>query len=447
LVFIAYVESVGDLGTGAALVRWPDRWREVAQITLAINLAMAVVWFLLTLAVAPAVAAFFGSPDGVPVLRVLAWTFLLKALGNTHDALLQRDLRFRARAIPELGLLLVKAAVAIPLAAAGFGVWSLVWGQLVGQALWTVLLWVIVPWRPGREIPRELIRPVFGYGRGIVAVNVLAVVVHHVDVVMVGRLFGPAVLGFYQMAEKLPDIAVTLLVRATSKVLFPAFSRLHAGGEALRDMYASSLRYLSLLTTPAAVGLVMLAEPIVLTVFGAQWLPSVPILRALAVYAGIRALSATAGDVLKAIGRPGVLAGLGVVRAIVLIPALYLASAGGPAALAAMLAAVMALSTVMTLWVVCRLAHISAWAVIDALRPGVMASALLAGALALVRPLMQDLPHAAQLGLGALSGIALYVALVRVISPATWCEVREALARRRSPLPSAEPVLAEASVR
>src|SRR5688500_13373605 len=136
LVFIAYMEAIGDLGTGAALVRWPDRWPQVAQVAFVINLAMGAVWFALTLVAAPLVAEFFGNPDGVPVLRALAWTFLLKALGNTHDALLQRELRFQARAIPELSLLVAKAAVAIPLAASGLGVWSLVWGQLIGQALW-----------------------------------------------------------------------------------------------------------------------------------------------------------------------------------------------------------------------------------------------------------------------------------------------------------------------
>jgi lipopolysaccharide exporter len=448
LVFIGYAEAVGDLGTGAALVHWPDRWRQVAQLTFVVNLGMGVVWFALTLAVAPAVAAFFGSPTGVPVLQALAWTFVLKAVGNTHDALLQRELRFRARAVPEISLLVVKAAVAIPLAVAGYGVWSLVWGQLIGQALWTALLWVLVPWRPSREIPRDLLRPVFAYGRGIVSVNVLAVVVHHVDVVIVGRLFGTVALGFYQMADKLPDIAVTLPVRAVSKVLFPVFSRLHAGGEAVQRMYAVSLRYLSLLTTPAAVGLVLLAEPIVVTVFGPQWLPSVPILRALGAYAGVRALSASAGDLLKAVGRPGLLATLGVIRAVVLIPALILAGrAAGPAAVAGALAAVTALSTVMNLVVACRLAGIPASTVVGALLPSFGAAATMAAALVMAKPFMGSLPLAAHLALGIPLGAGVYLAAVRVISPLTWRDVRGALAERRGRPAAPDWDLAEAPAR
>jgi lipopolysaccharide exporter len=431
LVFIAYVEAIGDLGTGAALVRWPARWPQVAQVAFAINLAMGAVWFALTLVAAPSVAEFFGNPDGVPVLRALAWTFPLKALGNTHDALMQRELRFQARAVPELSLLTAKAAVAIPLAAAGLGVWSLVWGQLIGQALWTALLWVMVPWRPVRAMPPlDIVKSVFSYGRGIVAVNLLAVVVHHVDLVVVGRIFGVAVLGFYQMADKLPDVAVTLLSRATSKVLFPVFSRLHAGGDALRETYTVSLRYLSLLTTPAAVALVLLAEPIVLTVFGAQWLPSVPILRALAAYAGVRALSASAGDVLKAIGRPGLLAFLAAIRAVVLVPALLLASAQGPAAVAFMLGAITALSTILTIAVVCSLSDVSWGSVVEALRPSMGVAAVLSVALGLVMHVTAPLSPSVQLALASVAGLGAYLAAVRLLSPTIWRDARDVIGER-----------------
>jgi O-antigen/teichoic acid export membrane protein len=432
LVVIAYVEAVGDLGTSAALIRWPERWREVAQVTFAINVMMGAMWLALTVVAAPAIARFFGSADGVPVLRALAWAFVIKGLGNTHDALLQRELRFQARAIPEVSLLVVKAAVAIPLAFEGFGAWSLVWGQLVGQAVWTVLLWVLVPWRPARTMPSAtLVRQVFGFGRGIVSVNVLAALVHHVDVVVIGRAFGAATLGLYQMAEKLPDLAITLVTRSASKVLFPVFGRLQAGADGLRDMYTTSLRYLSLLTTPAAIALMLLAEPIVLTVLGPPWRPAVPILRALAAYAGIRALSASAGDVLKAVGRPGALAALAAVRAVVLVPALILATAMGPVAVAWTLAAVTTVATITTIAFVSRVATIPLSAILEALRPGFGAGAVLAASLVIAMRWTASVPPLLQLIAASMAGIAAYVIALRVISPATWREVRRIVTERR----------------
>jgi O-antigen/teichoic acid export membrane protein len=187
---------------------------------------------------------------------------------------------------------------------------------------------------------------------------------------------------------------------------------------------------LALLTTPAAVALMVLAEPIVLTVFGAQWLPSVPILRALAAYAGVRALSASAGDVLKAIGRPGMLACLAAIRAVVLVPALILASAHGPAAVALMLGAITALSTVMTIVVVCSLSGISWGSVIDALRPSMGVAAVLSVALGAVLHATAPLSPPVQLVLASVLGLAAYLAAVRMLSPTTWREARRVVAER-----------------
>lgn len=445
LVFLAYLETVGDLGTGAALVFWPERWQDVAQLTFLANLLMGFVWMGVALAAAPAVAAFFGSPGAEPILWALAVVLPLKALGTTHDALLQRELRFRTRMVPEVVLVATKSAISVVLAVMGFGVWSLVWGQVAGQALGTLLLWALEPWRPGFYLPRNLIRPVFQYGRGIVAVNVLAAVVHHVDIVIVGRMFSLAVLGLYQMAYRVPDMAVTLLVRITSKVLFPAMSRLRGEGGPLRDMYLPALRYLSFLTVPATVGLVMLAEPIVLTLFGDQWAGSVPFLKVIAVYVGFKALGSYVGDLLKAMGRPGLLALLGSARAVVLVPALMIAATRSALAVALTLMAVTTLSTVVNLAVAGHLVRVSRAELLEALRPSLVASVPLLFFLFLWNQGAGTLPDALNLAGGSVIGFGLYLLSVRAVEPGAFQKASEVVrprARgsrvREGPVPSPE---------
>ncbi|HEX6177256.1 MAG TPA: oligosaccharide flippase family protein, partial [Thermoanaerobaculia bacterium] len=148
LVYITYAETIGDLGTGHALIYWPDRREDAVQVTFWVNVAMGIFWCVTTILIAPAVADFFNTPNGTGIVRVLGFSFLIKYLGNTHNALAAKDLRFRARTVPELGLAAVKAVISIALAYMGFGAWSLAWGHLAGLACWTVFLWIMVPWRP-----------------------------------------------------------------------------------------------------------------------------------------------------------------------------------------------------------------------------------------------------------------------------------------------------------
>ncbi|MFQ5789065.1 MAG: oligosaccharide flippase family protein [Acidobacteriota bacterium] len=429
MLFVTYAETIGDLGTGAALIYLPSRRQEAAQVAFVVNVVTGWGWFALAWLLAPAVGGFFHSPLATPILRTLAWSFPLKALGNTHDALARKEMRFRARLLPETGMALVKALVAIGLAQLGFGVWSLVWGQLIGLGVWTSLLWLIVDWRPERAFPRELVKPMLSYGRAIVAVNVLAVVVHHVDFIIVGRMLGAGALGLYQMAHKLPEATIALVVWGASRVLFPAFSHVQRGQAVLRDSYLAVLRYVSLLTVPAAVGFVMLAEPMVLTLFGEAWRGSIPILRALGVAAGLRSLGSHAGDVLKATGRPRLLAGLALLKAALLIPVLILAAQASAFRVAAALAGVTAVTAAISIGVVCCLIKIRLQDVGRALESSLLGAGVLAVFLAAwQRVLPAPTGDAGGTLASILLGAATYLAFLRFWSPEVYRQALSSLA-------------------
>lgn len=447
LVVLLYLDTVGDLGTGAALVFWPERERQAAEVTFRINLVVGVSFTLLLLLAAPAVAAFFREPDAVPLLRALAPAFLLRSLGNTHDALCRKQLRFRARLLPELALALGKAGVAVPLALSGFGVWSLVAGQLTGLALWTLVLWGVVDWRPGwrsgREATRELLGPMLRYGRGILAVDVLSAVVHHADVVVVGRFLGTAALGIYQIAAKIPETTITVAVWVVGKVLFPTFARLHAARDRLDRAYLAVLRHVSLLTVPAAAGLMLVAEPLVVTAFGTDWRGAAPVLQALAAYAGVRSLGSHTGDLLKGTGRTGWLAALAGLKAVLVVPGLVLAGRGdlswpelgwpelgwsGAPAVAWALAAVTAVNTAVSIAVASRLTGVTLRGIVRALAPALGATAVMAAAVGLWMRFAPGLSDPLEVAVRVALGVAVYGLLLTRLAPGlmqrTWRVLR-----------------------
>lgn len=420
LVYVTYLNTVADLGVGTALIYRSSRVEDAAQAAFWVNAAMGVALCALTLGVAPLAADFFGSPAGVPVLRTLSVVFLVRGVANTHDALCRKELRFRERLLPELGLAGVKAALTVALALAGFGVWSLVWGQLLGTVAWAAALWRVVEWRPGFWWPRGVLGPLLDYGKAILALNVVAVVVHHADEVLVGRGLGMDALGFYQMGYKIPEMAVVLILWQVNTVLFPALSKARAAGGDLAAGYVEAVRWVALLAVPAAAGLCLLAEPLVLTLFGGQWGPSVPILRALAVYAALRALRSPAGDVLKAAGRPGLLAGLGVVKAAVLVPALLVAASRSAVAVGVAMAAVTALTLPLDVWFARRETGFRlrdlAGAAVGSLAPTALMAVALWGWMAA----LPDPSGPLALVGGVLGGGLVYLGAVRLLEPAAF---------------------------
>lgn len=432
LVYITYVETIGDLGSGMALVYWPDRRDDAAQVTFVVNAIAGVVWCAATMALAPAIADFFNAPGGVPIVQALGWTFILKYLGNTHDALAQKDLRFRARLLPDLGLAVVSASVALILAWLGFGAWSLVWGRLAGVTVRTLLLWIIVPWRPSpRRFPVDLVKPMLRYGRGMMIVNVLAAVLYSSDLAVVGRFLGITALGLYQMAAKIPETTVIVLLWVVSAVLFPAFSKLHAAGEDLGAPYLAATRYVSAFTIPVALGLSVLARPIVIVFFGDAWIGAAPLLAALAIYAALRCLSTQAGDALKATGRAPLLARISLLKVLFIVPALLIGVRFSALAVAVALAIATAFTTAITLAIATRIIGVRARDVVSAFLPSVVAGLGMSAALILWLRWSGALPVVTQLVGGVILGALVYVALLSMIDPGLFGQARRFLSSAR----------------
>jgi O-antigen/teichoic acid export membrane protein len=176
----------------------------------------------------------------------------------------------------------------------------------------------------------------------------------------------------------------------------------------------------------------MLAEPIVLMLFGDQWLGSVPILKALAIYTGLKALGSYVGDLLKATGRPGLLALLGTARALVLVPALILAASHSPLAVAMTLIGVTILSTGVNLGVAGSLLRVSWAAILSALRPSLVASTPLLVFLVLWGRVAESFPEGVHLAGGVLLGAAVYLLSVSLIAPEIFREAIQ-LVRQRTP--------------
>ncbi len=375
---LIFVDALGDVGVSAALVYLPSRVAAAVRVSLVVNCALSAAWLLAGWLSAPWLARFFDEPDATMVLRAMLWIVPLRFLGNTPDALLRRDLRFRARVRPELAGALLRAVVSVGAAVGGAGVWSLVVGHLVGQAVTTALLWRAVTWPPRARLEAGVAQTMLTYGVGITAVDVLAALTHHFDLLVVGRTLGATALGYYQIGARVPEVSLGLLAWVTAKVLFPAFSRLHAGGVDTGPLWLGALRAMASIALPVGITLAILAEPIVMLLFGEAWRPSVPVVRALALYLTVRALGTHAGDVLKGTGRTGLLAMLGVIKAAMLMPLLIALAPHGIAAVATGLAAIGAVGSLLTVAVVARLSNVRAAQIVRALAPSSVATAGLA---------------------------------------------------------------------
>ncbi|WP_448188452.1 oligosaccharide flippase family protein [Azospirillum sp. sgz301742] len=245
------------------------------------------------------------SADTVAVLRGLAFAGLIGGAGQTAIALMRRNLDFRAIGIQGFVALAVgQGAVAIPLAAAGFGPWSLVGGAIAQVAVAAALaLWSVRPVLRPRSTTRVRLRALATLGSGYLILRILDSTGLHLLPVVVGVLAGMDAVGLWDRAFILAMLPLEALCAGAGQILFPVYSRLAGEPERLRKAWLSVILLGPCLLGGVAGGMAAAAPQIVSVMLGPAWLGAVQPLAWLSAWALLRMLAMLTGTLCEALGR------------------------------------------------------------------------------------------------------------------------------------------------
>ena len=271
-----------DFGLSAAAVQRSDITKDQHSTLFWINVLLGALLALVTLAAAPAIAAFYHEPRLVGVAAVLGTAFLFNAVGIQHSALLQRQMRFTAMAAISVASLTVGTAIAIGGAAIGYGYWALVASSVTTPLVASIGFWLATGWVPGMPRRRAGIRSMMHFGGTLTLNNVIAYIALNADKVMIGRFLGVDAIGIYGRAFQLVSIPTDNLNAAVGEVAFSALSRLQNDPARLRSYFLKGFSFVLGLTLPITIACALFADDIVLVLLGPKWQASTEIVRLLA---------------------------------------------------------------------------------------------------------------------------------------------------------------------
>lgn len=282
LVIVAAATMVGQIGVAEAIVQRP----ELDDDHLSSGLVLAGLFGLgvaaLIIACAPLVAAYFRMPILVDVLRLLSIQTAVRIACRPQYGLMARQLRFRELAtVHVIAYGVGYAAVAIPLALAGFGVWSLAWG-IVAQGVIEGALLVRLsgyPMRPG--FTGKAAKDLLWFGGGASGLHLANLIVVQADRVVLGRLLGAEALGLYTRAFQLFWVPARLFTMGGNLVLFPVMSSIQDDDKRMAAASRRGLALTALLILPASGVLFVLTPEAIRVLYGPGWEGAIPALRAL----------------------------------------------------------------------------------------------------------------------------------------------------------------------
>jgi O-antigen/teichoic acid export membrane protein len=215
--------------------------------------------------------------------------------------------------MPEIARGAAIAAVSIALAAAGAGVWALVAGQLVGAALFAILLWRRVWGRIPLRLTREglaALPSMIGRSYFLFLIALAALPLPQVSKLIVGSGLGVAAGAFwtaqYNKAREWGFRLQELVMPAVARVLYPALIDYRKHGDRQRYLAAYRLGTVTLLGLQTLGGyfLAFNAEVVLVRILiGPRWAPAVPLVQVLCFAPLADPLSPLGGELLKTEGK------------------------------------------------------------------------------------------------------------------------------------------------
>src|SRR5438876_8425954 len=197
---IGYLRVFKDAGLSTATVQREGITHAQVSNLFWINVGISGAATLILAASSPVVAWFYRDPRLVGITLVLSSTFLLNGVTVQHTALLNRQMRFRAIAVIQIGSMLIGVAVGIGMALLGYNYWALVFSNLITVAAAVLLTWFAIPWRPHAPSRRSGIRPLLSFGANLATGGLIYSLARGTDAMLIGRFYGPGAVGLYTRA-------------------------------------------------------------------------------------------------------------------------------------------------------------------------------------------------------------------------------------------------------
>lgn len=246
-----------------ASLRGPVFW-----MALAFNSSTALVLALL----APLAAWFFGQPQLVPLLLVIAVSTPLATPGVVLQARLTMQLRFGEISRIQMASAFIRYGGTVGLAWAGMGPLSFVLPLPVIALFESAAAYAFtkeVPWRsPAR---RDQWPTLFRQSKWLVFVALAVAVLNQGGYLVLGAVVDIKVVGSFFFAYQLITQVDAILAATAGVVLFPALARLAGEPARFRAATLRSARTLMLLAAPATIALVAGIAPLEDLVWHGKW--------------------------------------------------------------------------------------------------------------------------------------------------------------------------------
>src|SRR5690606_2641116 len=302
-IFMAIGQTLMDGGMTSSLIRTKNPDQADYSTVFFINLFSSVIIYFVLFLIAPFIAAFFDQPLLTLILRVYTFSFIIQALVGVQTTRLTKAMNFKLQMYMQIPSTLIGGVSGVFLAYKGYGVWSLVWMQLITTTLFMLQHWFWTDWKPSLIFDKQKFIYHFNFGYKLTFSALLTALYTNSFTLVIAKMFSATQLGHFNQANTLRMFPVRNLTTALQKVTYPLFSSIQDDDQKLKAVFRKITLLVFFIIYPVMLSLILIAEPLFRFVLTEKWLPAVPYFQILCISAIVYPLSMYNLNIVLAKGR------------------------------------------------------------------------------------------------------------------------------------------------
>lgn len=409
IIFTSLANVFVQNGFNTALIQNKETSEEDYSSVFWISLGIAGLLYLVVFLCAPWIGVFYGIPEIVAPLRVLALMLFPGALNSVQLAKVRRSMDFRKVFYSNVAGIVLSGVIAIIIACLGGGLWALVAQSLLNVVITCLVMRFTVRLKLHFVCNIQRVKILFGFGWKLLVSSLIDTLYQDLRSLVVGKKYDSSTLGYYNRGKQFPQFIINAVNGAVQSVMLPAMSAQQDNKVQLKAMMRRSITLSSYIIFPMMAGLAGIAAPLVSLLLTDKWLFCVPYMQIYCFTLAFWPIHTSNLQAINAVGRSDVFLKLEIIKKSYGIVALLIAvfCFNSPIAIA--------MTGVFTTFISCfvnaypnkKLVGYSYLEQIQDILPSFIVSVVMLGGVLLVGQLA--LPTIALLALQVLTGIVIYV--------------------------------------
>ena len=302
-MFIAFISIMNEMGLGASIVQNKNMdittLRQIFGIIIIVNFVLYILLYICS----PVISLFFNEQKLVLIVRVLALQFIVMSFLIVPQAIMDRNMNFKRRAIGDLVANLAGGVLTLILAWKAWGVWALVWGCLFVLLIRTIVYNICQPFLFLPLFSLSGMKQILKFGGYITIEKLLWSLYSKADMLIIGKLLGKEALGFYSIGKEVASLPMQKIMPIINQIAFPAFARIQDDNNLFRNSTYKAIALISIISFPTFIGISSVAEEIVSVVLGPMWIAASTPLMLISLALPLRMTTGVIVSLLKSKGR------------------------------------------------------------------------------------------------------------------------------------------------